>query len=169
MDESHIEHTICLIEDKYLDICERDMFLSDEIEESPWSGDEDIDSLLEGIDLRELSHSSEYDSGPEFRIPPIGEKTLLYLDCEFASWCEDERADFSPFLCSWSGTQTLDNRKGKCCCLPSSCLCTTKEICSLEDNRYRLFLDRSRSSISLFGEGLQDWFDQVQIRKEHGN
>lgn len=167
MDESHIEHTIRLIKDKYLDICERDMFLSDEIEESPWSGDEDINSLLESIHLRELSYSSENDGRSKLSIPPIGEKALLYLDGEFASWREYERADFSPFLCSRSLTQKLYDRECKCCSFPCSCLSTTEEICSLEDNRYRLFLDRSRSGISFFGEGLQDWFDQMEVRKEH--
>jgi hypothetical protein len=71
MDESHIEHSIRFIENKYLDIRERDISLIDEIEKSPRSGDEYINSLSESFNLLTLSYTTEYDRLMESSISSI--------------------------------------------------------------------------------------------------
>jgi hypothetical protein len=95
MDKSHIEHTICLIKDKYLYISEGYISLIDEIEETPRSGDEYIDSLSESLDLLTLADTTEYDRLMESCISTIRCKALLDLDSEFTSRSDDERADLA--------------------------------------------------------------------------
>lgn len=159
MDESHIEHTIRLIEDEYLYIREGNMPLTDKIHETTWSRDEDIDSFLEGVHLIRLTDSAEYDSGPELRMTTICREALLYLHCELTSRSEDERTNFAFFLSTWSNREELDNRYGKCSSLTCTCLSTSEEISSLEDDGDGLLLDRSWCRISLFFEGSENRLD----------
>lgn len=136
VNESHIEHAVSLVEDKYLDIRERNMLLVHEVEETTWRCHEDIDSLAEGGYLRVLSDTTEDDGTSESCMSPIRLKALLDLHGELAGWCHDEAAELpSSELFSQSGarslgrampTEELENRNCEGCCLTSSCLCTTE-------------------------------------------
>ena len=95
IDESHIEHTIRLIEDEYLHIRERDISLIHEIQESSRSGDEYVDSLAETLNLLALAHSTKHDRLMESSISSIRLETLLDLDSELTSGCDDERFDLA--------------------------------------------------------------------------
>lgn len=95
MDKTHIEHTVCLIKDEYLDIRERDISLAHEIEETTRSCYQDVHTMAESLSLLSLSHSAEYDCLMESGISTIRAKTLFDLDGKFTCWSEDEGFDFS--------------------------------------------------------------------------
>ncbi len=90
MDKSHIEHAVSLVEDKYLDIRERNMLLIHEVEETTWCCHEDIDSLAESGYLRVLSDTTEDDGASEPSMSSIRLKALLDLHGEFTSWCNNQ-------------------------------------------------------------------------------
>lgn len=144
------------------------MSLTDEIHEATWSRDEDIDSLLEGIHLIRLTDSAEYDSRSELCMATIRCEALLYLHCELTCRSEDERTDFAFFLCTRGRREELDNRYGECSRLAGTCLSTSEEISSLEDDGDGLLLDRGRCRISLFFEGSENRLDQLEVGKYHG-
>lgn len=93
VDESHIEHAVSLVEDKYLDIRERNMLLVHEVEETTWRCHEDIDPFAEGGYLRVLSDATEDDGTSESCMSPIRLKALLDLHGEFTSWRHDEASE----------------------------------------------------------------------------
>lgn len=96
MDESHIEHTICLIEDEELDIAEGYMFLIHEVKEASWCRDEDIDSISESIYLCSLSDATEYDGRAKSCVSSIRLKALTDLDSELTSRSDYECTDMPP-------------------------------------------------------------------------
>lgn len=185
MDKSHIEHAIRLIEDEYLDVCESHMSLRDEIEETAWSSDQDIDSLSHTCDLLALSDSAKYHSRTESGMATVGIKTLFDLTRELTSRCEDETAStsfrdewflaifcdttcrsFYSFFCSLR--ESLDDRERKGCRLSGSCLCAPEKVESSEDHGDGFFLDRCRTRISFFFEGFLDRFYELEFGEEHG-
>ncbi len=154
MDESHIEHTICLIEYEEFDLPKIDESLLHEIEQSTWSRDQDIDPFWERIDLTMLAHTSEYHLRSEVRIASIVCEALFDLDRELSCRSEDECTDrTSPRDFPILLVHELDYRKGERCRLPGPCLCDSEKVSSCEDKGYRFLLYGSRLSISFLGEG----------------
>lgn len=100
MDESHIEHTICLIEDEELDIAEGYMFLIHEVKEASWCRDEDIDSISESIYLCSLSDTTEYDGRAEACMSSVCLEALTDLDSELTSGSDYECTDM-PLWDEW--------------------------------------------------------------------
>jgi hypothetical protein len=96
VDESHIEHTICLIEDEKLDIAERYVFLIHEVEEASWSRDEYIDSISKCRYLSSLTDTTEYDGRAKSCMSSICLETLTDLDSELTSRGDDECTDMPP-------------------------------------------------------------------------
>ncbi len=175
MDKSHIEHSICLIEDKYFYVSKCEVSLGHEVEEATWCSNDDIDSITKRRDLCSLSDSSEYDAWSEMCMSTVCKETLTDLDSEFTSRCDDERTDSLSYLIFpirsdfWCDLlrKSLDDRYRKSCSLSSTCLCTTKKIESTKDDRNCFFLYGSRSCISFFFESSEYWLDELEFGKLH--
>lgn len=171
MDKSHIEHTVCFIEDKKLNLPEINVSLLHQIEESSRRRDNDIDSLSEGINLSMLTNSTKYDSRTEVEIFPIILDALLYLECEFASRSEYKGADRaynSLGMSDCGGLHPLEDRYRECCGLACTRLRNTEEIVSCEQEWDRSGLYRGGCCISLVFEGSENRFYQLEVGKYHG-
>lgn len=112
----------------------------------------------------------------------ISIEAFLDLACELASRSEDETTG-STLVDKWflaifgdasgwsfclffeSFRESLDDREGECCCLTGTCLSTTEEIKSTENNGDRFFLYGCRIRISLFFEGFEDWLYELEFGK----
>ena len=110
----------------------------------------------------------------------ISIETFFDLARELASRSEDETTG-SAFVDKWffailgdasgwsfclffeSFCESLDDRKGECCCLSCTCLSTAKEIKSSENHGDRFFLYGCRIRISLFFEGFEDWLYELEF------
>ena len=135
------------------------MSLIHEIEESPRSGDEYVDSLAKTLYLLSLTHSAEHDRLMESCISSIRLETLLDLDSEFTSWCDDEGFDLAFSFCwIFFGKEKLDDRYRECSGLASSCLSQSLEISTPENRWDRLCLDRCRRGISLVRDSSENRF-----------
>ena len=93
--KSHVEHTICFIEDEDLHMSEWDNLLIDQIEQSSWCGDEDVYSPTQDFHLIDLWDTAKDDRIGQITIFPIIRKALGYLDSEFSGGSEDESTDRS--------------------------------------------------------------------------
>jgi len=166
MDESHIEHTIRLIEDEYLDIREWNISLIHKVEETTRSRDEDIDPLSEPFGLIPLLYPAENHGLMESCISSIRPEALLNLDRELASWRHDEGFNFSlPLIWVFFGIQELEDGDGKSRSLPRTRLGTSEEISTREDRRNSRCLDGCRSHISFVFDSTEDRFYNREIRK----
>ena len=57
--KTHVKHAVRFIEDEHFQRAEIDFPASDEIDQAPRRGDDDVDALLQGLDLRGLIDSAE--------------------------------------------------------------------------------------------------------------
>ena len=133
------------------------MSLIHEIQESPRSGDQYIDSLAKTLDLLALTHSTEHDRLVESRISSIRLEALLDLDSEFTSGSDDESLDLAFSLVGiFFRNKELDDRNRECSSLARTGLSKSLEISTPKDRWDRLFLDRSRRGISLIGNSSEN-------------
>jgi hypothetical protein len=130
MDESHIEHSISFIEHENLDMSKVDISLTDKIEKSSWSGDENIDSFRECICLFALSDTTINDSISDSTVPSVCSEALPNLDSEFSSRSKNECFDFSFFCWIFFRIEKLENRYRESSRFSSSGLCTAEKISS---------------------------------------
>ena len=136
------------------------------IQESSRSSDEYVDSLAESLDLLALTHSTEHDRLMESCISPIRLETLLDLDSEFTSWCDDEGFDLAFSLVRiFFGYQELDDRNSECGSLARSGLSQSLEISTPENRWDSLSLDRCRRGISLVGNSPENRFYDREVGK----
>ena len=99
-------------------------------------------------------------------ISSIRLETLLDLDGEFTSWCDDEGFDLAFSLVGvFFGYQELDDRYRECSSLTGSCLSESLEISTSENGWDRLFLNRSRRGISLVRDGSENRFYDREFGK----
>ena len=61
MYKAHIKHTVCFVQNKILNIIQSYMSLIHQIEQTPRSSNQNIDSFMQHIHLRTLIHASEDD------------------------------------------------------------------------------------------------------------
>ena len=120
------------------------MSLIHEVQESPRSGDQYVDSLAKTLDLLALTHTTEHDGLVESCVSTIRLEALLDLDSELSSGSDDESLDLAfsligIFFCN----KELDDRNRECSSLARTGLSQSLEISTAKNRRDRLFLDRS--------------------------
>ena len=156
IDESHVEHAICFIEDEKGHRAEIDVALSDEIEQAAWGCNEDIEAARDCLHLRTLTNTAEDHRVTQRRVATVTRKAFADLRSEFACWREHETA--------WSSTvwklgratrivqQLMENGQRECCSLSGAGLRDTEEISTSNCRRNGLHLDRCRDLVFVFNE-----------------
>lgn len=97
----------------------------------------------------------------------VDRKTLRNLRGKFARRSENEDTDIPGSQLVSAFGQQLENRERECGCFAGSCLSTGQNIFSIQNERNRLGLNRSRGLVTLRFDGVKDRFDEVQGVKFH--
>ncbi len=92
LDEAHVEHAVGFIEHEDAHAGEIHEALLEEIDEPAGRGDEDVDPVLQGADLRVLADAPEDHRATEAGGAAVGREGLADLRGEFAGGGEDEGA-----------------------------------------------------------------------------
>ncbi len=79
MDESHVEHAVGLVEHQAFDVIEPQRIALDEIDEPAGRGDENIDAVEKGADLRAHRHAADHQCGRDPQMAAIGPEAVEYL------------------------------------------------------------------------------------------
>jgi hypothetical protein len=89
-EKSHVGHAICLIDNDKVNFAQVDGSLLDEIFETSWGGDKNIDTVTEGVLLGAISHTAV--DGEHVTVDRSGEGGQLLLDLlgQFSRWCENK-------------------------------------------------------------------------------
>ena len=93
MNETHVKHTVGLIEHEVGDVVQMNDVLSDKVEQTAWSGDKYIDALFEGTHLRVLVHSAINDGVAQRGVFGIIGERVVDLYGELACGSENEGLD----------------------------------------------------------------------------
>ena len=122
MDESHVQHLICLIEDKVRQKPQVNKALLMQIQESTWSSDQIVYTLFQLIHLWVLTDTAKNHRCAQSCTLAVALGIFPYLECQLAGGSHDQSLDFSCFE-RFSLEQMLNNRNGKGSCFPRTGLC----------------------------------------------
>ena len=148
MDKAHIEHAVRLVKHKEFKFLERYRLLTNQVKQTPWSGDKHIDTANKLLLLRIVIHATKDASRRNRRELRIILEAVFYLDGEFT------RRQQNQCTASFGRTelprieQTLQNRESECSRLAGSRLSNSQEILAFEKARDGTFLNRGRGFIT---------------------
>jgi hypothetical protein len=89
--EAHVGHAICFVDDDCLDVAESDGSLFEQVEESSWAGDRDVDATLERLELLTKADAAVEGGNPHVSCPTDQAELFGDLGREFTGWRKDER------------------------------------------------------------------------------
>jgi hypothetical protein len=157
--ETHVQHTISLVENKVLDVAQRDTASLDQVDKTTWSGNEKITATLDLTKLRTNVCTTIDDawSNPG----SVCELARLVEDLrdKFTCWCKDQGGGVSLALTSeassgasrWSGRTCLESLgqdgEQETTSLSGTSLGTSHQITAAHDNRDGVFLDWCRDLV----------------------
>ena len=142
MNKTHIQHTVCLIEGEDFDVGEVKVFLVHKVQQTAGSGHNNINSTLQGLDLRALTDTTEDDSMREVtKVLAVCVNTLSNLGCKLTSRGNDKSSDDTFRTLSILRLKVLKKGKGKGSGLTCSGLSSSKDISTLKYMGDGLLLD----------------------------
>ena len=160
--KSHIHHLIDLIEDECCDIIEIDPSTFHEVDETSWSGDDNLRTGAESLLLLPDRRTTEDCEWSHTHVAREIEYLISCLARELTSRFEDEDL--------WNSFLRVDRIEWwdtKCCCLPTSGLRLDNDIFACECERDDLRLHSSRFVVAEISEGLDDLWAEFECRKRH--
>ncbi len=163
--EAHIEHPVDFIQNQPLDFAQVYMSLVDQIQQSPGSGDENIDALGQVSRLWALADATVDKAMAQTHVLAIGRKTLPDLYRELTGWCEDKGA--SPAASESLGIlgDVMQDWERKGCRFTSSCLGATNQVATFQLWRDGAFLNGSRNAVILFAQCALNGLCKTQVLK----
>src|SRR3989344_8694281 len=94
--ESHVEHTICLVEDEYGNFAEPDSVVLEVVDEPPRRRDDDVRIAADGRDLLTHVRASDKHGGLHAKRCAEFRERLIHLHRKLARWEENEPTAFTP-------------------------------------------------------------------------
>jgi len=151
--ETHVQHTISLIENKVLDVLEGNAATLNQVDKTTWSGNEEIASTLDLAKLRSNIGTTVNNAWSDPRS--VGELTGLFVNLrdQLTGWCKDEGCRVCLALASKAGTSaswrwgwTVDESLGQdweqeTSSLSGTSLGTSHQITPTHDNWDGVLLD----------------------------
>jgi hypothetical protein len=104
--ESHVKHTVCLVQHEHFQMRQIDRALMDVIEQTTGTGNDDLDSCPQFLYLQIRAHAAVNGHALEAGLPPHAADHLMYLLYQFAGRGNDKGADCA----SRSFHQAIENR-----------------------------------------------------------
>jgi len=143
-EETHVEHSVRLIDDEDLEALEVDRLLRKVIEETAGTGHDNIDAGTELADLRVNTHSAVDGAALQMGVAPQFPDGHVYLFRQLPCGRDDEGAHPSPR----AGEEVLENGQHEGCRLARPGLSKAHDVFAGEDRRDGLHLDGSGDLIA---------------------
>ena len=165
VNEAHVEHSVGFVEDKAFDTAQAKRILLDKIEQPPWRGDKNIDASEQRAHLRPHRDPANHQRARDAKMAAVGAEAVENLPRQFA--CRAEHQDAAAFALqgSWISGKSMQDRQREGCRFPGSGLGNSDHVALRQDDRYRLFLDRSCGGVFLFRDCTRNCFVKAEAVK----
>ena len=147
VDKTHVEHSVCFVDDEDFKSAEGDMPLANEVKKTTGGGDEDFRTLLESANLRVLSDTTEDDFRSKRELFAVGTKAVVNLAGQFPCRRNDEDTGAFGLPLALVLEEMLENRESEGSRFPRSGLGTAHHVVALENEGDRLLLNGGRHSV----------------------
>src|SRR3989338_3777933 len=161
--KAHVEHVVCLIENKNFQTGQVDGRLPYMVEKTTGTGNNNLCALSQFLNLRVNVYSAVNGNAPKAGLASEGLNGLMYLLRQFARRGYDER----PHIAAPALHQTVQYRQGKCGGLACASLSKAHDVPPLHYSRYRPRLYGSRRNISCRGYSFIHGGIEVKLFKIH--
>ncbi len=168
MNEAHIEHAIGLIQHQHFNAVKLDRAALHVIHQTPWRGDQNIDTTAQFVDLRLHADTTENGHGLQWQMAAISDHALFHLGGQLARGCQNQRAHLALAAVAAMVHQALQQRQSKAGGFAGAGLRCCHDIAAGENGGNGLRLDRGRGGVLLLVNRAQQFGHQAEILKRHG-
>jgi hypothetical protein len=165
VDEAHIQHPVGFIEHEKLDFAETQGVAGHQIEQTPGSGNEHLDAVLQRAHLRAHRDATDRQRGTDLDMPPVSPKAVKYLAGQFSRRAEHQHAAglalWEPSVCQ----EKMQDRQRERCGLAGAGLSDPDHVAARQNDGNGLRLNRRRRNVLLFSERARDRFGKAEIMK----
>ena len=167
VNEAHIEHLVCFVQNKVRDVIQRHGFLLHQVFKAPWGRDKDVSAFFKRSDLLINRNAAEDDVNTQTQQATIFAERLSDLSRQLAGWCQDEAAHaFADAIAFFlTGVQVVQQWQSEGCGFASACLCNTEHIFARENQRNSLSLDWGRLCIAKRVQRFDERSGEAEIGK----
>ncbi|MCY1299145.1 hypothetical protein D9M68_684460 [compost metagenome] len=148
MDEAHVEHAVGFVEDQGLHVAEVDGALAGQVEQAAGAGDQQVETLGQGLHLRVHADAAEDAGADQRQVAGVDLEAVVDLRGQFAGRGQDQHAGLSrPALLGLVrvtvGEQPLEDGQGEACGFTSTRLGGDHQVAALQHGGNGPLLHRS--------------------------
>ena len=154
MDEAHVQHGVCFVQDQKLHLCQGKQALVAKVEQAPWSGDEHIDPFAQLVDLFVLADPAKNEGSAHIHMLRVRLDVLVDLGGQLTGGRQDEHPRHLLTRHRIVG-EVVHQGQGERGGLAGSCLGNAHHITPLEDVRNGLLLNGGGRLVSERHKGIE--------------
>ncbi len=140
VNKAHVQHAVSLIEHQHFQVAEIHESLPMEVEQTPWRGDQHVDTALQLRDLRVDVHAAKHDSGTIAIVLAVVAHAFLHLSRQFAGRRQHQGAT-AVGLHTRASCEALQQWQGERRGFTGTGLCGGHDIPACKDQRNGFRLD----------------------------
>ena len=171
MDEAHVEHAVGFVQHQDLDGGQVDALLTGEVQQTTRAGDEHIDTLGQGGDLRLEADTAEDAGAAHGQVTGIDLEAVVDLGRQFAGRRQDQYARLPGHVLAaigmTIGKQALEHRQREAAGLAGAGLGSHHQIATLQDGRNGTLLNRGGIRVASVFHGAGKGLGETEGNEGH--
>jgi hypothetical protein len=172
MDEAHVEHAVGFVEDEDFHVRQIDGFLVGQVEQATWAGDQHVEALGHGLDLRIHADAAEDHRAFQRQIASVDLETVVNLGGELAGRCQHQHARLFRAVAVFTirvttREQQFEYRQGETACLTGSGLGGDHQVAALQHGGNGPLLHGSRLGVTGGLDGTGQSLGETEGSKGH--
>ena len=160
VDESHVQHTIRLVEDEGLHAVQFHEPLPHQVEQAARRGDDDVDPPVHRLFLRVLTHTAKDHRVGHLQKPAVRRDAVADLRGQLTRRRKDQRTGAAAFRAAFLGGQLLQQRDGERGGFAGAGLCAAAQVPSIHLRWDGLRLHRRRRGVTFLPQRVLNLRDQ---------
>ncbi len=172
MDEAHVEHAVGFVEDEDFHVRQVDGLLVGQVEQATGAGDQHVDTLGHGLDLRVHADAAEDHRAFQRQIAGIDLEAVVNLGGELAGGCQHQHARLFRAVAVFTirvttRKQQFEYRQGEAACLAGSGLGGDHQVTALQHGGNGPLLHGSRLGVTGGLDGTGQSLGETEGSKGH--
>ncbi len=172
MDEAHVEHAVGFVEDEDFHVRQVDGLLVGQIEQATGAGDQHVEALGDGLDLRVHADAAEDHRAFQRQVAGVDLEAVVNLGGEFAGRCQYQHARLLRAVAMFTirvttRKQQFEYRQGETACLAGTGLGGDHQVTALQHGGNGPLLHGSRLGVTGGLDGTGQSLGETEGSKGH--